>query len=199
MAAMTRIVMDSGGVVNKYMGDAIMALFGVPAPRSGEEEIARDARSAVRCALAMREELERLNSLWLTRGRSAMRMRVGIHTGPLMVGCIGSEDRLEYTVIGDTVNVAARLESFDKVLDAESTCRILISEPTRRRLDGSFATDSVGRVQLKGKGQELSIHRVVRLDTHAPEPDAGSRLTESRNWSVETHNTQARSPKSVAP
>ncbi len=172
MAAMTRIVMDSGGVVNKYMGDAIMALFGVPAPRVGEEEVARDARSAVRCALAMREELERLNALWVTRGRSAMRMRIGVHTGPLMVGCIGSEDRLEYTVIGDTVNVAARLESFDKALDGESTCRILISEPTRCRLDGTFATDSVGRVQLKGKGRELSIHRVVGFQPALPQGGA---------------------------
>jgi adenylate cyclase len=167
MAAMTRTVMDSGGVVNKYMGDAVMALFGVPAPRRGEEEIARDARNGVRCALAMKGELERLNGEWAARGRTAMRMRIGIHTGPLMVGCIGSEDRLEYTVIGDTVNVAARLESFDKDLDAASTCRILISETTLSRLDGRFLTSSVGRVRLKGKDRELSISRVVDL---APPP-----------------------------
>jgi adenylate cyclase len=144
-----------------------MALFGVPAPRRGEEEISRDARDAVRCALAMRAEIERLNGAWAARGRPSMRMRIGIHTGPLMVGCIGSEDRLEYTVIGDTVNVAARLESFDKDFDSGGSCRILISETTRMRLDGRFLTESVGRVHLKGKGRELSIFRVVDL---APPP-----------------------------
>ncbi len=160
MAAMSKTVMDHGGVVNKYIGDAIMAVFGVPAPRTGEMEIARDARNAVKCALGMKQELERLNSQWTTRGRSAMKMRVGIHTGPLMVGCVGSEERLEYTVIGDTVNVAARLESYDKDFDAESVCRILISEPTRRRLDGSFAALTVGRALLRGKGEEMTIFQV---------------------------------------
>jgi adenylate cyclase len=89
-----------------------------------------------------------------------MKMRVGIHTGPLMVGCVGSDERLEYTVIGDTVNVAARLESFDKDFDAESVCRILISEPTKRRLNGSFATLTVGRALLRGKGEEMTIFQV---------------------------------------
>jgi len=160
MAAMSKTVMDHGGVVNKYIGDAIMAVFGVPAPRAGEQEIARDAEHAVRCALAMRGELERLNEEWTTRGRAAMKMRIGVHTGPLMVGCVGSEERLEYTVIGDTVNIAARLESFDKDFDAGSVCRILISEPTKRRLNGRIATLSVGRVLLRGKGEEMAIFQV---------------------------------------
>jgi adenylate cyclase len=160
MAAMTRKVMDQGGVVNKYIGDAIMAVFGVPAPRAGEEEISRDARNAVRCALAMKDELERLNGQWTARGRPVMKMRIGIHTGPLMVGCVGAEERLEYTVIGDTVNIAARLESFDKEFDAESVCRILISGPTKRRLNGIVATRTVGRALLRGKGEELSIFQV---------------------------------------
>jgi adenylate cyclase len=161
MSAMTRIVMDHGGVVNKYMGDAIMALFGVPAARRTEAEIAGDARNAVECSLAMKREIDRLNRGWAERNRAAMKMRVGIHTGPLMVGCVGSEERLEYTVIGDTVNIASRLESFDKELDAESACRILISEQTLLRLDDGYPVQPLGRSLLKGKGEEMFIYRIL--------------------------------------
>lgn len=161
MAVMTRIVMDHGGVVNKYIGDAIMALFGVPAARTSDEEIARDAMNAVECALAMKGELEHLNRGWAAQNRSTMKMRIGIHTGSLMVGCVGSAERLEYTVIGDTVNIASRLEGFEKDFDAESTCRILISEQTHGRLNGMHPARSLGRTLLKGKGEEMSIFQVL--------------------------------------
>ena len=110
---MSQQVMAHGGVINKYMGDAIMALFGVPIPHTSAAEISQDAVHAVQCALAMRRELIQLNRRWRDQQQPTIRMRVGIYTGPLVAGTVGSAERLEYTVYGDTVN-ASRLESYEK-------------------------------------------------------------------------------------
>jgi len=124
MNATTRAVIDNGGVVHKYHGDSVMAVFGVPLIRTTEREIRQDAINAVRCALAMEKALLRLNKQWSEKGMQMGSMRVGICTGPLMVGSLGSADRMEYAVVGDTVNTASRLESFDKDLaDGESEMR----------------------------------------------------------------------------
>src|SRR5204862_2785439 len=132
MEAMATAIMSHQGVIEKYIGDGIMAVFGVPLARTVPEEIRQDARNAVRCALAMRTTLLQLNAGWKERGLPVSGMRIGIHTGPLVAGSLGSSDRQEFTVIGDTVNIASRLESFDKDwMDPESPaddCRILISE-----------------------------------------------------------------------
>jgi len=120
-----------------------------------------DAVNAVRCALNMGRELERLNRMWLDQARPTARMRVGIHTGLVRVGSLGSADRLQYTVIGDTVNIASRLESFDKSRDSENPCRILISNATRKYLGERFRVERLTQVQLKGKSQWVEIHRVL--------------------------------------
>jgi adenylate cyclase len=162
MDAMTQVVMDHGGVVNKYIGDAVMGLFGVPAPRQTAAEIAEDATQAVRCALAMGERLRSLNARWAAQGLPAIAMRVGIYTGPLVAGSLGGRQRLEYTVLGDTVNIASRLESFDKDAYhvAGGVCRVLIGESTLRHLHDRFQVEAVGRVKLKGKNQEIAVYRV---------------------------------------
>lgn len=161
MEAMAHVVMEHGGVVNKYIGDAVMAIFGVPVARVDEAEISRDAVNAVNCALAMKRELERLNSLWHNRGLPNVGMRVGIFTGPLVAGSLGSSQRMEYTVIGDTVNTASRLESFNKDFDPENTCRILIGEATLQRLNHRFETREVGSVSLKGKNEKVTLYQVM--------------------------------------
>ena len=165
MSATTQAVIDNGGVVHKYFGDSIMAVFGVPLIRTTEREIKQDAINAVRCALAMEETLLRLNSQWKERGMQMGSMRVGIHTGPLMAGSLGSADRMEYAVIGDTVNTASRLESFDKDLASQTSgneyCRILIGETTYKLLDGQFHTELVGTLPLKGKAEKVTIYKVV--------------------------------------
>ncbi len=162
MEAMVKVIMNHEGVVSKFIGDAVMALFGAPVARTDESEINRDAVNAVKCAIAMGKELERLNSIWTAQNRPAAKMRVGIFTGPLVVGSLGSAQRQEYTVIGDTVNVAARLESFDKTLDAENTCRILIGENTFHRLDhNQFHMKKLTGISLKGKVQSLNIYQVM--------------------------------------
>jgi len=149
------------GHVNKFIGDAIMALFGVPIPRQSPNEIFEDAARAVDCALQLRDEMERLREVWEKEGLPLIRMRVGICTGPVVAGSLGAVERQEYTVLGDTVNTASRLESFDKNIDAESACRILISETTLECLDGQFVTECVGSVYLKGKESRVTIYRVI--------------------------------------
>lgn len=163
MEAMAQVVMAHGGVVKQYAGDAVMALFGVPAPRQTETEIARDALQAVKCALAMGERLRQLNAGWVEQHLPTIAIRVGINTGPLVAGSLGGSQRMEYTVIGDSVNTASRLESFDK--DSQdplnNICRVLIGEATLRYLGGRFLVEEVGRVKLKGKQREIAVYRVL--------------------------------------
>jgi len=166
MEVMANAVMVQEGVVDKYIGDSIMAVFGVPIPRASREQIARDATNAVRCALAMRREMEKLNLLWVQRGLPACSTRIGIHTGWLVAGSVGSLDRQNYTVIGDTVNTASRLESFgkdsaDPHLRDDDKCRILISGPTQALLDGAFELHQVGTMSLKGKAEKVMIYAVL--------------------------------------
>jgi adenylate cyclase len=164
MELMAQHVIDRGGIINKYVGDSIMALFGVPVPRRTETEIASDAMAAVDCALDMEATMRALNERWVESGRTPTAMRIGIFTGPLVAGSIGSTQRLEYTVIGDTVNTASRLESFDKDFLAPdpraNPCRILIGESTRGYLSDQFQTEWAGEVTLKGKEQPLSVYHV---------------------------------------
>ena len=169
MEAMAKAVMAEQGVVEKYIGDSIMAVFGVPIARTADKEIARDARNAVCCALAMRKEMERLNADWRQRNMPLCSMRIGIHTGSLVAGSLGSVERQEYTVIGDAVNTASRLESFDKDTGtADSICRILISEATKAMLDGEFELSLLGTMSLKNKSEKVIIYSVVGRASREP-------------------------------
>ena len=171
MAAIARHVDSHGGMINAFMGDAIMAVFGAPAARAREEDIDHDAIRAVECALAMRRELKELNAGWAARRMPTVGMRVGIFTGPLACGSIGTAERLEFTVLGDTANTAARLESAGKDVQAdESTanCTILIGDATYQRLRDRFTTKEVGSLKLKGKAKEVIVHSVLCAATNIP-------------------------------
>ncbi len=153
-----------GGIVNKYIGDAIMAIFGAPAPSSSEAEITRDAVNAVRCALGMSRDLDILNRSWGEQNKPHIEMRVGIYTGELVAGSMGSSSRLEFTVIGDTVNTASRLESTMKdeiPAPPGRSCRILVGEATYARLGGKFSAELVGAIQLKGKENRINAYRIL--------------------------------------
>jgi len=160
MGAMAQLVMDRGGVVDKFIGDAVMAVFGVPIPRTTPEEIAQDAIAAVSCAVAMASALDSLNHQWQTQGRPSARMRVGIATGTVVTGSLGSSQRLDYTTIGDSVNVASRLESYDKSIH-NGICRILINEETYRHIQGRFPTKSLGNISSRGREHSVGVYQVL--------------------------------------
>jgi CHASE2 domain-containing sensor protein/class 3 adenylate cyclase len=164
MSGIARHVDGHNGMVNAYVGDAIMAVFGAPVARTREEDIDQDAINAVECALAMRRELKELNVGWKARGMPTCAMRVGIFTGPLVAGSIGSSQRLEFTVLGDTTNTAARLESAGKEVEVDDLtreCTILIGDATWKRLHGRFVTQLVGPMSLKGKANQIIVHSVL--------------------------------------
>src|SRR4028119_974387 len=160
LSAMAQEVQAHQGVINKFTGDGMLAVFGVPIPRTTAEEIAEDARLAVSCALAISSRLPQMNQNWLARGLPSAKMRVGIFTGPVMVGSLGGTTRLEYGVIGDSVNIASRLESCQKDRQ-EDTCRILIAEETLVHLADKFEVESWGALPLKGREQKVNVYRIL--------------------------------------
>jgi class 3 adenylate cyclase len=164
LEVITHEVIQRQGIVNKFTGDGMMAVFGVPTCRHDSREVEEDARAAVACALAIGDRLEKMNQNWQRRGLPVIQMRVGIFTGPVVAGSLGGKDRLEYGVIGDSVNIAARLESCEK--DRQPTnCRILIGQETLDHLQEQFEIESWGPLALKGKHQMVNVYRVVeRID-----------------------------------
>jgi adenylate cyclase len=108
---MVTCVLDGGGVVDKYIGDAIMALFGVPVSLGSP---ALDAQAAVRCAVQMSAALDRLNARRVAAGGLPVELGIGVHTGEVVAGNIGIPERMEYTVIGDTVNLCSRIEGLTR-------------------------------------------------------------------------------------
>ncbi|MBF8270727.1 MAG: cyaA 2, partial [Gammaproteobacteria bacterium] len=147
---MTVVIDKHGGVVDKYIGDAIMALFGAPLAMSDH------ASRAVACALEMISELEKNNVIFREKGWPELAMGVGIHTGKVVVGNMGSKDRLNYTAIGDGVNLAARLESVTK----DFAVPIVISEATMRQAPG-FQYRELDVIRVKGKQEAVKIFTPV--------------------------------------
>jgi adenylate cyclase len=160
---MAHIVQHHQGVINKFMGDGIMAVFGVPIAHEHPDEIKRDACNAVDCAIAMSHTLETLNQTWKSQGLPQVEMRVGIFTGPVVVGSVGSKIRLEYGIIGDSVNIASRLESLDKERQP-SPCRILIAQQTQDHLGENYQFEPWGATSLKGKALQVDVFRVLGKD-----------------------------------
>lgn len=156
--AMVRVLHAHNGTLDKFVGDMVMGLFGAPVADP------QHAEHAVNCARAMVEELGRLNARWTAEGRHPMDIGIGINTGEMIAGNIGSETIMSYTVIGDAVNLASRLESLNK----DFGTRIIISDATRTRLTRSDDLRPLGEVTVKGRTHPVSIFEVhVRLETEA--------------------------------
>ncbi len=160
LSAMTDIVLKHQGIVSKFTGDGLMAAFGVPVPRTSVDAIAKDAENAINSALEMGQQLQQLNKQWQQKGLPSVGMRVGIYTGTVTVGSLGGKNRLEYGVIGDSVNIASRLESCEKHREG-GICRILIAEETLSYLKGRFEVESWGELSLKGKAIPVTVYRVL--------------------------------------
>ncbi|MDE0883906.1 MAG: adenylate/guanylate cyclase domain-containing protein [Myxococcota bacterium] len=162
MERMADEIARHGGVVDDYFGDGIKADFGVPVPRRNEEEVDQDARSAVDAALAMARGLEELNADYRSRGLPECGMRIGIHTGSVVAGSLGAAGRLKYTVVGDVVVTAQRLEATDAVPhDFErEPCRILASEATCARLDDRVDSEPLEPIALKGRQERVGLRRI---------------------------------------
>jgi adenylate cyclase len=155
------------GVIDKYIGDCVMAFWGAPleSPDAG--------RNACHAALASLEALERVNLGFTARGLGAISMRVGLHTGDAIVGNLGSDRLFDYTVVGDTVNLASRLESANKYFST----RIMISDETLKEAGEGFVVRELGLIAVKGKEHPVRIYELLaELDT-APE--------ELRQWAGE--------------
>jgi len=160
LGIMTHEIIQRQGIVNKFTGDGVMAIFGVPTCRLDTTEVAQDARASVACALAISDRLEEMNQNWQRLGLPIIQMRIGIFTGTVVAGSLGGKDRLEYGVIGDSVNTASRLESCEKHRQP-SNCRILIGDETLGHLQGEFEVESWGALALKGKQQMVDVYRVI--------------------------------------
>jgi adenylate cyclase len=151
LSEMTEVVFKHGGTVDKYIGDCIMALYNVP---FADPE---HAANAVRTALEFQERTLAVSAKWEARLGVSIRNGVGINTGEAVVGTMGSRQRLEYTAIGDTINLGSRLESITK--DYKSS--IIISESTHELVQGQFMTRELGEVTVKGKSQPVKIYAVL--------------------------------------
>ena len=148
---MVDIVFAHKGTLDKFVGDMVMALFGAPLDDPDHAEHAVDA------ALEMIRELHRLNEKWTAEGRPSLDIGIGISTGPMIAGNIGSEAIMSYTVIGDAVNLGARLESLNK----QYGTRIIISQATREALPDRYAFRPLGDVVVKGKTRPVAIFEVT--------------------------------------
>ena len=164
LGEMTAVIIRHQGVVNKYIGDAIMAIFGVPFARDSEAEITRDAINAVACALEMGAAVEAMNLTKTSRAAPRVQVRIGVNTGVLVAGCVGNDQRLEYTVLGDTVNIASRLESMQRDLPPQAgdrDWRLYVSEATWQLVGDRFVGEHVGKMELKGKSRRVDVYDVL--------------------------------------
>lgn len=151
LARMCEIAIQNGGTIDKFMGDAIMLLFGAP------EQSGDDARRAVTCAVQMQIAMEEINADLVTRGFPLLYMGAGINTGVVTAGLLGSELHSEYTVIGDEVNIASRIEAFSL------RGQVLISETTFNHCRGFVATGEPMEVHVKGKSKPVQLREVFGI------------------------------------
>jgi adenylate cyclase len=152
-SGMVESVMKHHGVVDKFIGDAIMAVFGAPVPEPN------DALHAVRAALEMRTRLEGINVIFKARGLPEIRTGIGLHYGQVVAGNMGHVERMEYTVIGDAVNLASRLEGMTKELQ----CDVVLSEDLYRQVEREVEAEPLRRIKVKGRDQDVMVYRLIGL------------------------------------
>ena len=153
LSAMTAVVLSNGGMLDKYVGDAIMAVFGAPL------EVENHALAACKTALEMIEELKSLQQEWENEAKPILDIGIGIHTGEMIIGNLGSTKRMDYTVIGDNVNLASRLEGVNKELGTH----VIISGATRQLVENHVRTRDLGDITVKGKERPVAIYELLEM------------------------------------
>ena len=153
-SAIEPIITKYNGVINKFIGDAVMAIFGDPI----EDEL--HPMKAVLCANEMLKCVRKLRYKWMDENKPDIEIGIGINTGEVFVGNIGSEKRLEYTVIGDTVNIASRIESYNKVYQT----KFLIGESTYESVKNRVDVIKIGGVTIRGKKKKMDIYEILRVN-----------------------------------
>ncbi len=178
---MVDCIQQEGGILDKFIGDAIMAVFGTPLPHGDDED------RAVRAGIAMLRDLSAYNHERATHGKQPIEMGIGINTGLIVSGNIGSPKRMDFTVIGDGVNLASRLESACKQYSAQ----LLISEHTLKKLRGIYQVRDIDQVVVKGKTEPVGVHEVLDFHTEDTFPNLMDMLNyfkdgvtkyRKRNW-----------------
>jgi len=151
LSEMTEIIFKYDGLLDKYEGDAIMAVFGAPVDQKDH------AIRACRCALQNQKALARLREKWKQEGKPEIKARIGINTGVVVVGNMGSTMRFDYTVIGDNVNLAARLETANKLFQSE----ILVSDSTAELAESAILSRRLGKLKVAGKDKQVDVYEVL--------------------------------------
>jgi class 3 adenylate cyclase len=152
-AEMNRAILDEGGTVMQFVGDAVMACFGAPVPLDA------DADHAVCAAHAMLERQRALNERWLAQSKAPFGLGIGVSTGVVAAALLGSEERVEYTLVGDTVNLAQRLQDL-----ARPSGRIVINESTYEALHSEFASVPLEETMVKGRNTPVRAYRIDVFD-----------------------------------
>ena len=152
---MEPIITKYNGIINKFIGDAVMAIFGEPIQDKNH------AQNAVKCGYEMLQKVKELQNKWAKEGKPKIEIGIGINTGEVFVGNIGSINRMEYTVIGDTVNLASRLESYNKVYKT----KMLISSSTYENSKNLIDTIKISDVEIRGKAHKMNIYEVLKVNT----------------------------------
>jgi len=179
LAAMTEIVLKYEGYLDKYEGDAIMAIFGVPVDQTDH------ANRACMAALEMQEVLASLRQNWREQGKPEWHVRMGINSGPMIAGNIGGKDRFDYTVIGDSVNLASRLEGANKTYGTQ----IMVSQFTKDLLDGEWVLRELDLLRVKGKTKGVRVFEIV-AENNSKLTDEQPRLLEEYRKGLQAYQAQ---------
>jgi adenylate cyclase len=183
LTTMVEVVFKFEGTLDKFIGDAVMAFWGAPMPQEDH------ASRAVLCAIEMHEELEKLKAKWRAEGKRVFNIGIGVNTGEMTVGNMGSKQKMEYTVIGDSVNLGSRLESLNK----EYKTRMIISESTYEVVKDIVEAEPLGTVKVKGKHKAVNIYAVYgkkgeRKFVGLPEEEYAKKSKEDEGHKNEMHD-----------
>lgn len=164
LSMVTDVAIKYGGLVDDYAGDGIKVNFGVPVPRITREEIQHDCVQAIECALEIGRNLSEVNESMMKKNWPIIRLRIGISTGLVAAGSQGSFKRMKYTTVGDTVNIAARLESFDKdnfSKELDKMCRIIVTQNTINYVGDKYKSLDIDVIKHGGSNSQITLYRIL--------------------------------------